>query len=187
MINFSVFQDFFSKLSKRERLIFYSACFFIFLFLLDRLVVGPSFSKMKSQEEEIEEKKTIIKKDLYILSIKDRILEESKKYEPFFSKTKNLDAEVTSILKEIENLANKSSVYLVYIRPGEVVEEGPFKNILINLSCEAEMTQIINFLYSIENSSKLLTVERYVISPKTEASSLAQCRMTVSKIVIPYK
>ncbi|RKY28258.1 MAG: hypothetical protein DRP61_02140 [Candidatus Omnitrophota bacterium] len=186
MISFSAISNFFSKLSKRERLIFYLTIFFVFLFLVDKLVIEPLLSKMKTQEEEIKEKRMLIKKDLHILSIKDRILEESKKYEKFFSKTKSLDEEVTLILKEIESLANKSSVYLIFIRPGEVREEGSFKELLINLNCEGEMSQIVDFLYSIENSPKLLTIERYVISPKSEGSSLAQCRMIISKIVIPF-
>ena len=185
MINLKSLQTFIARLSKKEKILFYGAAIFIFLVLLDKAVITPSVSKMKSQDDEIREKKLIIKKDIRILALKNRIEEEHKKYEGYFSKIGSLEEERTSMLKEIENLASENAVYLVYVRPGEMRTEGPFKNLLVNLNCEGEMPQVVSFLYSIENSTKLLTIEKYVISPKAEGSSIAQCRITVSKILMP--
>ena len=47
------------------------------------------------------------------------------------------------------------------------------------------MPEVVKFLYSVENSGKLMTIEKYVISPKEQGSSIAQCRLTVSKVIIP--
>ena len=174
-----------TKLSQREKIILYGTVVFVSLAMLDRVVIAPSFSKIKSRDEEIRERQLIIKKDLAIVALKENIEQEAKKYEEYFSKTVSLDEARTSVLKEIENLASQSKVYLVYIRPGETVIEGPFKHLLFNVSCEGRMLEMINFLHSIESSAKLLTVEKYVISPKEEKSSAAQCRMTVSKIIMP--
>jgi len=185
MIDIRVVQAFLARLSKKEKALFYGAVVFVSLVLLDKVVVVPSVSKMRSQEEEIREKKLIIKNDLRILAIKDRIEEERKKYESYFSKAGSLEEERTALLKEIENLANENAVYVIYVRPGEMVTEGPFRNLLVNLNCEGEMPQIVSFLHSIESSTKLLTIDKYLISPKSEGSSVAQCRITVSKILLP--
>ena len=185
MINIKQLQTFLGRLSGREKFFFYGAAIFIFLVVLDKAFIGPSFSKIKSQDEEIKEKKLIIKKDLRILALKDTIGKERQKYENYFTKSGSLEEEKTSILKEIENIANDNGVYLIYVRPGEIITEGPFKNFIINLSCEAEMPQVASFLYFIESSSKLLTIDRYVVIPKAEGSSIAQCRITISKILLP--
>ena len=83
-------------------MIFYGAIIFIFLALLDRVIILPAFSKMKAQDDDIREKKMIIKKDLHVMAIKDSIETESEKYKSYFSQTKATDdEEITAILKEI--------------------------------------------------------------------------------------
>ena len=47
------------------------------------------------------------------------------------------------------------------------------------------MEQLVDFMYNIENSDKLLMIEKYQISPKSKESSVAKCAMSISKIVIP--
>ncbi|MBN2119668.1 MAG: hypothetical protein JW734_01255 [Candidatus Omnitrophica bacterium] len=185
LLNLQNLQSFFSRLSKREKMVLYGASFFIFLAFLDRAIIAPSLSKMETQENEIREKKLVIRKDLRIITLKDSIEEESKKYQTYFQQTGSIEEERTAVLKEVENLASESGVYLAYIRPQDIISEGPFKKIVINLNCEAEMPRIVGFLYAIESSTRLLTIDSYVISPKTEESSIAQCRIVVSKIVIP--
>ena len=185
IFNLQNLQGIYMRMSKRERIIFYGATIFIFLAVFDRAVIGPSLSRMQEQEKEIAQKKFIIKKDLHIVVLKDSIEEESQKYETYFSKTGSIEDEGRAILKEIETLASEAKVYLVYIRPQEPVTEGPFKRILVDLSCESKMPDVVKFLYSIESSPRLLTIEKYRVVPKEEGSSIAQCRLTVSKVVIP--
>ncbi|MCM8757859.1 MAG: type 4a pilus biogenesis protein PilO [Candidatus Omnitrophica bacterium] len=91
--------------------------------------------------------------------------------------------DTTSILKELERLANKSGVYIVDIKPAGLRQEGNFKKYVINLSCEVQMEQLVEFMYNIESSHKLLTIERYQISPKSKETSIASCTMTITKLV----
>ena len=186
MINIDIVQGFFSRLSKIERRFLYGALLFIFLALLDRAVIAPSISKMEAQDEEIKEKKMVIRKDLKILSLKDVIEEENEKYKDYFSKSiLSEEEEMTSILKEIEKLANDAGVYLVYIRPGDINTDGPFKLFYVNLNCEGEMSKVVEFLYSMEVSSKLFIIDKYVIAPKAVGSSIAQCKVTAFRVLIP--
>jgi Tfp pilus assembly protein PilO len=64
-------------------------------------------------------------------------------------------------------------------------EKDNTKKYLVSLSCEGQMEQIMDFMYNVENSRKFLTIEKYQISPKTKESSVINCTMTISKIVIP--
>lgn len=171
------------RLSRREKLIFYVALSFLSLTVLDRLIINPIFSRLILLDKEIQEKETAIKRNLHILAQKDRILAESSKYSSFFGG--GPQEEMTSILKEIEGLANKNSVYLIDMKPAGLKSAGSFNKYLISLSCEAQMEQIISFIYNIENSNLLLAIEKFQLSPKSKESSVVQCSMSIAKIVMP--
>ncbi|HNW40109.1 MAG TPA: GspMb/PilO family protein, partial [Candidatus Omnitrophota bacterium] len=85
--------------------------------------------------------------------------------------------------KEIESLASKSSVYLVDMKPSGTKESGSSKRIMINLNCEAQMEQLVDFMYNLENSNILLSIEKYQLTPKTKESSVAKCSISVYKVV----
>lgn len=176
---------FLSRLSKREKIVFYCALCFILLMLLDRLVVFPVYSKMHTLNKEIKEKESDIKRDSHIVAQKDKILAESARFGSFFNGGESEEEEMTSVLKEIEILANKASVYLVDMKPGAIKTMGEFKKYQVNLNCEAQMEQLVNFMYDIENSNKLLTIEKYQMNPKSKESSVVVCNLSISKVVIP--
>lgn len=174
-----------SHLPKRQRFVLYFAASLVLLVVIDRLIIYPVSSRINSLNKEIDEKEAGIKRDLRILSMKDRIVNESSKYSSFFYSAKSEDEENTILLKEVESLANRSSVYLIDIKPAGVREAGNAKKFLINLNCEAQMEQLVDFMYNIENSVQLLIIEKFQISPKSIESSVARCTMTVSKIALP--
>jgi hypothetical protein len=179
------FYAFFSHLSKRERLIFYIALGIISLTIVDRLIVHPVLSKMNSLDEEIQQEKSRIKRDLHILGQEERIVEESKKFAKYSIQDLSVEEVTTHLLKEIGSLASKTSVYLIDIKPTGVKEEGAYRIYLVNLTCEAQLEQVMSFMYSIESSDSLLKIDKYNISPKSEESSIARCSMTISKTAIP--
>jgi DNA-directed RNA polymerase subunit F len=184
-IDIKKFYTFFSHLSKRERLILYVALGFISLTILDRLIIYPVLSKMKSLNEEIQEEKTRIKRDLHILAQRDRITKESQRYTRYSTQGLSIEEVTTLLLKEIGELAEKTSVYLIDIKPTGTKEEVVYRKYFVTLSCEAQMQQIIDFMYKIESSNNLLKIEKYNISQKSEESSIARCSMTISKTAIP--
>ncbi|MDD5194416.1 MAG: type 4a pilus biogenesis protein PilO [Candidatus Omnitrophica bacterium] len=174
-----------AHLSKREKLVLYVAVAIIFVTLLDRLIIGPITLRIKLLNKEIEDTQRTIETNSHILAQKDRILAESAKYASFLNSNKSEDEEVTALLKEIEAIANKASVYLVDMKPAPAKEEGATKKYIVTVTCEGQMDQIIDFIYNIESSSKLLVIEKYEISPKSQESSVAVAGMTVSKTIIP--
>jgi hypothetical protein len=182
--NLQIIQSFLAHLSKKEKIIFYFTVFIISLLLLDRAIIFPVFSKIKSLNKEIQDEQADIKKNLRILAQKDRILTESSKYSSFLGDSQVSDDEqVTLVLKELESLASKSSVYLVDMKPGGIRESGSSKKILINLNCEAQMEQLVDFMYNMENSNSLISIEKYQLTPKTKESSVAKCSISVYKVV----
>jgi Tfp pilus assembly protein PilO len=176
----------FPNLSKREKTIFYIAFVFIFLAILDNFFISPIFSKIKNLNREISDTELKIKNSLKILSQKDRILNEAKKYSTFLISTKTEEEEITSLLQEIESIANKSQLYIVDMKPLPAnIESSYIKKYLITLNSEGKMENIVDFIYSIENSNQLLVVEKYQITLKSKETNTAQLAITISKTVIP--
>jgi len=175
---------FFSRLSKRERFILYCVFCFISLALLDRLILRPILSKVKSLNREIQSQEATIKKNLYILAKKDSILKEADEYVLYVTHEQSQEEEVLFLLKEIEKLANKASVYVIDIKSAGLEEDGMFRKYLVKLNCEAQMEQITRFFYDVESSNKLLKIEKYDIKPKTEGSSVLRCTTSISKAVL---
>lgn len=184
ILKIQLFYSFLSRLSKREKLILYGAVFVISLTLLDRTVISPIFSRMKGLTEDIQKKEADVRKDMHILAHKDRILAESAKYTSFLSTSRSGEEEMTSLLKEIEILANESSVYLIDMKPAGLEDMGSSQKYFINLNCEAQIEQFTDFMYNIESSDQLLSIDKYQISPKSQDSSVAKCSMSISKIII---
>lgn len=179
------FQLFFSRLSKREKVVFYAAATFISLGLFDFLILSPVVSKINSLGQQIKLEEVLIKKNLHIMAQKERILADRARYSSFSNSMKTEEEEVTSFLKEIEILADKNSVYLVDMKPAEVKGKGQSNKFYVNLNCEAQMEQLVSFMYGIENSDKLLTIDKFQITPKSKDSSIARCNMSICKVVLP--
>jgi Tfp pilus assembly protein PilO len=185
MLNIKSISEFLSRLNKRDRFIFYIVAVFLSMVLFERLMINPIYSKIKSFNEEINKREARINKSLRILAQKDKISAESQEYSSFVTKGVSEEEEFTSFLRDVEDLANKNSVYLVDLKPGGAKEVGSAKKYIVLLNCEAQMEQIVNFMFNIENSDKLLTIEKYQINPKSKESTVAQCNMAISKIVMP--
>jgi Tfp pilus assembly protein PilO len=179
-----IFSGFLSRLSRREKMVFYAASIAIGLTVLDRALVAPISSRIRLLNQEIEAKETAIKNGMRIIAQKDRISAESQKYKPYMAQAKSQDEENTILLKEIENLASKSAVYLLDMKPGPVKNIAASVKFTVTVSCEGQMEQIAEFMYGIETSRNLLTIDKFQVNPKTRESTIGQCSLTVSKIAM---
>ena len=107
MLKLQAFYTFLAGLSKREKIVFYGAAFFVSIMALDRLIISPISSKMKLLDEQIKKKEEAIKNDIRIIAQKDRIASLSNKYASMLSGGSSTEETVTPVLKEIEGLAKE--------------------------------------------------------------------------------
>lgn len=87
-------------------------------------------------------------------------------------------------MKEVETLANKSTVYLLDMKPGTVKQSATSKEYTVTLNCEGELRRLIEFIYAIETSKKLLKTEKMQISVKSKESDTLKCSLLISKIIL---
>ncbi len=177
------FVDFYTRLSKREKWIFGVTSLILGVLLTDRLVFGPVRYQMKLMDIKVRDEEAAIKQSLHMLLRKDQIISEVKQYAAYSIEAGKPEEEMTSFLKEIENIAGKSSVSLLYVKPGNTKEDRGIKKYSANLECEGQMKEITSFFYNLENSSHLFEIEKYDLQPKGKESSLARCTVAVSMTV----
>jgi Tfp pilus assembly protein PilO len=174
---------FLSRLSHSEKIIFYVAAAIVSLTLIDRLLLAPVSQRIDNQAAEIENKEAGIERMSFILAQKDRIVAETAKYVKFLSKAKESDEEATTILKEIESIANNNSMYVVDLKPIGFRDSNEIKKYVVSITCEGQMENVFSFMYNIESSPLLLRIERCEIVPKSRESSIASLTLMISKII----
>ncbi len=175
----------YNSFTKKEKLLLYVTIFIIAATFMDRLIILPVYTKIKSLNTQIKEREISISNNLHILAQQDRIEQEIKSYSSFLHSSATDEESMTSVLKRVEELANKSSLYIVDMKPSGTKEnKDKTKKYAVTLSCEGQMEQVVTFLYNIESAGELLMIEKYQINPKSRDSSVAQCVISIAKIVL---
>lgn len=173
--------SFLTHLSPRERIFFFVTGMIVIVFISDRIVIQPIFNTFRSMELGVENLQSDIKKSIKLLSQKERLLREQKEYEVFASGTRSPEEQAVALLQHIEELANRANVNLLYVKPASTKEEGAEKKSVATLECEGRMEEIVRFFYEIENSNQLLKIEKYVLRPTAQGSTVVKLAATVSR------
>jgi len=184
-LKFQQFYTMFTKFSKREKMILYTASAVVVILLMDRLIINPVYSHISSLNRQISDKEKTVARNMMIVAKKDRINDELKRYDSFFHSAASDEENSMNLMKEIEAIANKSSIYIIDMKPSGVREDkDKMKKFLVAISCEGQMEQLMDFMYNVENASTLMSVDRYQITPKSQDTSIVSCTIVVSRMVI---
>lgn len=176
---------FFTRLSKREKIIFYCTSFVVVTMVTDQLVIRPIARTFHSLNQQGRDLEMSIKKSVRLLAQKERMMKEAEEYAAYSAESKSPEGEAGAFLKHIEELANQSSVNLLYAKPASTQEKEAVKKYYVTLECEGQVEQLVNFFYQIENSKLLLRIEKYALQPTAKESSVIKCAVTISKAVVP--
>ncbi len=178
-------QNIISRFSKREKAVFVAAIVFVSLSFLDRVILSPILKKMELYSQEIKATEYDMMKNSKILQQRARIEAEEKKYAEYSTIARTDEEETAALLREIERLASRSSVYLNDLKPSGIQGEGLVKKFRVNVSCEGDMEKIILFMHSIEDSHMIMQITAFDMGPKSARSKINRCDLLISKIVIP--
>lgn len=177
-------KDFITKLSKTEKTIAAAAICFIVLAVFDRLMFDSILSRINSVDQDVKTNELIIKKGLKILAQKKAIMAQLEHYSSYDVDAKTQEEEISSLLKSIETTAGKSLVVVTDVKLADFKSEKLLKKYSVSLGCEGTMEQCINFMFNLEHSKDLFTIENYQITSKDKEKGIVKCQMNISKTVI---
>ena len=176
--------ELYAKLSANEKKIFWVTAALVGFVFVDRVIVLPVSTMLMDLNTSLSEQEASIKKSLNVLLHKEGIIAESREYASYSVEAKNPEEEMVGLLKEVESLAERSSVSLIFVKPANVKDEKGVKRYYCTLEFEAPMEQVATFFHAVESSTKLLKVEKYQIQPKGKESSTARCAVAIYKTVL---
>lgn len=176
---------FINKLSTQEKKIFYITAAFVLLAFVDRLLLGPFIDKISLINDKIEMKKDSVKRDLRILSYKDRILEEKEVFAGYFTeKVPDQDVISAEFLSVVERLATESKVNLVKSNPSETITQKRFIEFYADLDCSGDLKDVVSFMHAINSTDELLKVVTFTMTPKRGTEAKVNSSMKIVKLII---
>ena len=177
-------KEFFSKLSKRERLIFYGALLVVFIGALDRLFYRPMANLFDELEQEIVLQENQLRKNMRYLAAREVI---HKRYSAYaaYSVTNGADEEeVASLLNEVEGQARKAGLSLLNIKPKPATTTEASKQYPVEVEVETQMKELINFIYGLQSSKYILRVQKLRMVPKGKSKAEVKGSLLINRTVI---
>ena len=175
---------FLSRLSKKERRLFYIAVAIVAVVFLDRAVFKPVMNKLESFNGRIcvEEKK--LEKSMQILAQEANITSEYKKFAQSIKQDLSDEETTASLLSSLEKMANSVSVFILDMKPVPVEKAEFYKKYAVKIECEAKVSNLADFIYQLENSPRLLRIADFRLTPQQKKESILKIEMTVTEVLI---
>ena len=173
----------FKSLSKREKNILYFAIAIIAGSVLYGYAIEPTTRKWHRLKEEILVKEIKLKKDYKMILKHSKITEEFKKRVSAVTRTGSDEKEMAVLLQEIEALTRKSGIDVNALRPRAIQDLELHQRFTVEIDLDATMEQLVNFMYQIQNSDKILKVSKLEINVKPQ-QDLVKCYIQISRVLL---
>jgi len=178
------FKQFFSKLSKRERVVLYASVIIVVLGSMDRLVYQPIMNLFNELEQEIRSQENQLSKNMRFLAAREAISNRYSAYAAYAVTTGSDEEEVAGLLNEVEGVARKAGLALLNMKPKPAITTVFGKQYPVEVEVETEMTKLIKFIYGLRNSKYILGVKKLRLVPKGKKSSQIKGYVLIQKTVI---
>ncbi|MDD5128489.1 MAG: type 4a pilus biogenesis protein PilO [Candidatus Omnitrophica bacterium] len=175
--------DFLSRLSKKERRLFYITVAVVAIVFLDRVVFKPVINKLESFNGKISLEEKKLEKSMLILAQEQAINNEYKKFAENIKQSQSEEEVIAGLLSSIEKMANSVSVFILDMKPGPVDKSEFYKKYSVKVEAEAKINNLSDFIYQLENSPKLLRVSDFRLTPQKKETVL-KVSMTVTEVLI---
>jgi len=179
-------QNFFGKLSVKERRLFYIATAFIILAFFDRAILSVVNTRISDIETGIERERALIGDHLRLLAYKERVMEDIKAYQNYFSPKRSIQAdEITILLEEMEKLGNKSPINLINVTPIEDIVATQSSTLYsVKLECSGPPGVMIDFLGKIDQIKKPIKIKSLKLTkPKPNQPELKGEIIVLMKVI----
>ncbi|MDD5560714.1 MAG: type 4a pilus biogenesis protein PilO [Candidatus Omnitrophica bacterium] len=175
--------EFLSRLSKKEKRLFYITVAIVAVVFLDRVVFRPVLNKLESFNGKISLEEKKLEKSMLILSQEASITSEYNKFAQSIKQEQSDEETMASLLSGIEKMANSVSVFILDMKPVPVEKAEFYKKYAVKIEAEAKISNLADFIYQLENSPRLLRVADFRLTPQKKETVL-KINMTISEVLI---
>ncbi len=175
--------EFLSRLSKKEKRLFYITVAVISIVFLERVVFKPVINKLESFNGKISLEEKKLEKSMLILAQEQTINSEYKKFAQNIKQEQSEEEAIAGLLSSIEKMAKSVSVFILDMKPGTVEKSEFYKKYSVKVEVEAKINNLSDFIYQLENSPKLLRVSDFRLTPQKKETVL-KVSMTITEVLI---
>lgn len=169
------------NLKKREAALFYIIVSLVGIWILGKVVFAPFHNKLTGLGREVALQEARLKKGISLISEKDGINKEYERYASYFSLQASSDEEaIAGFSEEVVRISRESGLVIQDMKPQKEIKSDKFSKLYqINIRAEANMQQLVNFLYALHNSPLLFSIEKISLLPRSEESSALNITFTI--------
>jgi hypothetical protein len=177
-------KEFFSNLSKRERLILYGALLVVFIGAMDRLFYRPMANLFVELDQEIVLQENQLRKNMRYLAVRETIQNRYSAYAAYTVTNGAEEEEVASLLNEVEGQARKAGVSLLNIKPKPATTTEVGKQYPVEVEVETQMKELINFIHGLQSSKYILRVQKLRMVPKGKSKVEVKGYLLINRTMI---
>jgi len=174
------------QLKGKQKILVFAVIGMLAAIFIARFIFSNLGNRLKQLSQQVKLGEAKLKKGIEIQRIKDTIINDYKKYQPYL-KIEQMEQRqiIEELLRETERIAKDSGVSIISLSLQESSKQlKEYKKYKADLRMEGSVEQILNFLYKVGDSKLLIKLDRLSFSPKDEQASLLKAETTVS-IAIP--
>lgn len=150
------------KLATREKYFVFGAVIALSAFLLLELLVFPSLDAMKRARRGVEVKEDALQEITRLSSEYQRYRRDSQDLRQALAQRRGGFTLFSFLEKTAGDVGVKE--YIKYMKPSTSTGPGPYKELLVEMKLEAiALSQLVDYLYRIEEPENLVTVKRISI------------------------
>ncbi|MBI3324654.1 MAG: type 4a pilus biogenesis protein PilO [Candidatus Omnitrophica bacterium] len=160
----------FATMSRRERMLAAGSVLVLSSVLLDRGVLSPWLGHMAKVRREIQQLETDLRNYDALLARKSQIQAEAEAYREYLSPPSR-ETDMAALLREVEALGKESGVTLGEMKPTEGASSELYQEYTIDVQYQGSLEQWVRFVYLLQTSTALFTIERGAVARTTDEGS----------------
>ena len=148
--------------------------------------LGPLRRRFLALDADIAEQEKTMARNVRVLSpaSRDTVVRDFRVYGDALRKKGSTAEESAAMLAEVETLAAQAKISLGGTKPETQVDDPDSEQYSVALEFEADMSQLVGFLYAIETSPRMLRIKRLALEAKgARTSGAIKCSALVTRVV----
>lgn len=174
----------FKSLSKRDQFFVAIGIGVVLLVVSDRLVLGPWLNYQKKLKKEIKVLEQKVAGQSSLLSRQASVIVDEEMYKKYIHLGLASEVDIAAFLKEVEGLAAQARVSLQEVRPLATESGEWYREYGLEVHYLATLAEWTRFIYLLETSLSLLTIERVDLGLEKEDSKTLKGVLRIKRLVV---
>ncbi|MEK6564006.1 MAG: type 4a pilus biogenesis protein PilO [Candidatus Omnitrophota bacterium] len=173
------------NLNKREKAIFVFTALIVVLKLFFDIILTPYFGNIDALDKKVTSLKNKLIKARLLTTRKSAIEKNFQDLAPILKDEEGLpkQQQVSRVLAMLERLGNESGVNINDIKPRAIQQMEHYSEFAVELRLEAEAKEAADFIYRLQESKELLTIDKFELSLQSGDSPLLYGYLEIRKIL----